>query len=191
MVPVTVSASKVRHAVARRREVGMRSISRQLCSPARRAVWSAGCTRRASGRFSDDASRLNPVPVAGHAIISRRDDDRVVASCVPVAGGRACGQPLCVGVRATRWADQSLPRGAALRFRSRRRCASPNTAKRQYRVRGGVRWSEVIQALDPPGSRVASCSRTRLQRCRHLERQGATADPVPFGPFARPCAPCA
>ena len=54
---------------------------------------------------------------------------------------------------------------------------------RSYRVAAGVRWSEVIQALDPLGFLPRGHAvEPRLQRCRHLD-VNAHGWPVPFGPF--------
>src|SRR5262245_11379830 len=59
----------------------------------------------------NDASRLNPVPVAGHATIRDGDDDRIIAELRAqlLAAARA-GQPLCVGGARHSMGGQSLPR---------------------------------------------------------------------------------
>jgi len=152
---VTVSASKVRHAVAPKREVGMRSISRRALLTSATALCGLRAARAAPAVVLNDASRLNPVPVAGHAIIRDGDDERVIAELrAQLQAAARAGQPLCVGGARHSMGGQSLPRDGIAVSLAASLC-EPNTAKRTYRVRGGVRWSEVIQALDPLGFSVA------------------------------------
>jgi hypothetical protein len=58
-----------------------------------------------------------------------------------------------------------------------------NPAKRTYRVRGGVRWSEVIQALDPLGFSVAVMQSNHDFSVAGTLSVNAHGWPVPFGPF--------
>ena len=75
----TVSASKVRHAMALRRKGAMRPISRRTLLSSVTAFCGLGAARSAPALILNDASRLNPIPVAGHAIVRDSNDDRVVA----------------------------------------------------------------------------------------------------------------
>src|SRR6185369_5488408 len=139
---VTVSDGKVRHAVAPRRDVGMRSISRRALLTSATALCGLRAARAAPALVLNDASRLNPIPIAGHAIVR----DGVAVSLAA---------PLC----------------------------EPNPAKRTYRVRGGVRWSEVIQALDPLGFSVAVMQSNHDFSVAGTLSVNAHGWPVPFGPF--------
>src|SRR5262245_65495774 len=98
---VTASASKVRHAVTpsgKSREVGMRSISRRALLTSATALCGLRAARAAPAGILNDASRLNPTPVASHAIVHDRDDNRIIAELrAQLQAAARAGQPLCVG----------------------------------------------------------------------------------------------
>ena len=54
----------------------MRSMSRRALLTSATALWGLRAARAAPALILNDASRLNPVPVAGHAIIRDGDDER-------------------------------------------------------------------------------------------------------------------
>ena len=180
---VTASASKVRHLVTPGRDVGMRSISRRALLTSATALCGLRSASAAPAVILNDASRLNPIPVAGHSIVRDSDDNRVIAELrAQLQAAARAGQPLCVGGARHSMGGQSLPRdGVAISLAAP--LCEPNPARRTYRVRGGVRWSEVIQALDPLGFSVA------VMQSNHDFSVGGTLSvnahgwPVPFGPF--------
>jgi FAD/FMN-containing dehydrogenase len=88
-------------------------------------------------------------------MVRNGDDDRIIAELrAQLQAAARAGQPLCVGGARHSMGGQSLPRDGVAVSLAASLC-EPNPAKRTYRVRGGTRWSEVIQALDPLGFSVA------------------------------------
>ena len=164
-------------------EVGMRSISRRALLTSATALCGLRAARAAPALVLNDASRLNPVTVAGHAIIRDGDDERVIAELrAQLQAAARAGQPLCVGGARHSMGGQSLPRDGVAVSLAAPLC-EPNTAKRTYRVRGGVRWSEVIQALDPHGFSVAVMQSNHDFSVAGTLSVNAHGWPVPFGPF--------
>src|SRR6185295_14213725 len=118
----------------------------------------------------NDASRLNPVPVARNAVL-RADSDAA-----------ADGRPVCVGGARHSMGGQSLVRnGFAASIAAP--VVEPDTARRTYRVRAGARWRDVIAALDPLGFSPM------VTQSNHDFSVGGTLCvnahgwPVPYGPF--------
>jgi FAD/FMN-containing dehydrogenase len=161
----------------------MRSISRRALLTSATALYGLRAARAAPAVILNDASRLNPTPVAGHAIVRDSDDNRIIAELqAQLQAAARAGQPLCVGGARHSMGGQSLPRdGVAISLAAP--LCEPNPAKRTYRVRGGVRWSEVIQALDPLGFSVAVMQSNHDFSVAGTLSVNAHGWPVPFGPF--------
>jgi FAD/FMN-containing dehydrogenase len=161
----------------------MGSISRRALLTSATALCGLGAARAAPAVVLNDASRLNPVPVAGQAIIRDGEDNRIIAELRALLQEAArAGQPVCVGGARHSMGGQSLPRDGVAVSLAAPLC-EPNPAKRTYRVRGGVRWSEVIQALDPLGFSVAVMQSNHDFSVAGTLSVNAHGWPVPFGPF--------
>jgi FAD/FMN-containing dehydrogenase len=161
----------------------MRLISRRALLTSATAFCGLGAARSAPAPILNDASHLNPVPVAGHAIVRDIDDDRIVAELRALLRTAARdGRPVCVGGARHSMGGQSLPRdGVAVSLESP--LCDPNPAKRTYRVRGGTRWHEVIRTLDPLGFSVAVMQSNHDFSVAGTLGVNAHGWPVPFGPF--------
>ncbi len=162
----------------------MRPISRRaVLTTAAALASSVGTGRAAPALILNDASRLNPVQVAGHAMVRDGEDDRIVAELRTLlqAAARA-GQPVCVGGARHSMGGQSLPRNGVAVSLAAPLC-EPNASRRTYRVRGGTRWHEVIRALDPLGFSVAVMQSNHDFSVAGTLGVNAHGWPVPFGPF--------
>jgi FAD/FMN-containing dehydrogenase len=148
-----------------------------LARPAR------GAARPAAPLVLNDASRLNPVPVARNAILRPESDDALIAALrVLLREAAAEGRPVCVGGARHSMGGQSLMRdgiAASLAVPM----IEPDTARRVMRVRAGTRWRDVIAVLDPLGFSPA------VTQSNHDFSVGGTLSvnahgwPVPYGPF--------
>jgi FAD/FMN-containing dehydrogenase len=131
----------------------------------------------------DDASRLNETPISRQAILTSRDDTRLLRELRAALGEAATeGRPIAVGGARHSMGGQSLPRnGIAASFAAV--VIEPDTKGRTYRVSAGARWRDVIRALDPIGFSPA------VTQSNHDFSVGGTLSvnahgwPVPFGPF--------
>src|SRR5262245_40501581 len=161
----------------------MRLISRRALLTSATAVCGLGAVRGAPALILNDASRLNPVSVAGHAIVRDGNDDRIVAELRALLRAAARdNRPVCVGGARHSMGGQSLPRdGVAISLEAA--LCEPNEARRTYRVRGGTRWHEVIRALDPIGFSVAVMQSNHDFSVAGTLGANANGWPVPFGPF--------
>jgi FAD/FMN-containing dehydrogenase len=161
----------------------MRLISRRALLTSATAFCGLGAARSAPALILNDASHLNAVPVAGHAIVRDGDDDRIVAELRALLQAAARdNRPVCVGGARHSMGGQSLPRdGIAISLESP--LCEPNEARRTYRVRGGTRWHEVIRALDPIGFSVAVMQSNHDFSVAGTLGANAHGWPVPFGPF--------
>lgn len=131
----------------------------------------------------NDASRLNPVPVARNAILRSGDDAALIDALRAVLRDAAAeGRPVCVGGARHSMGGQSLMRdGFAASLAAP--VIEPDSARRTVRVRTGARWRDVIAALDPLG-----LSPTVTQSNHDFSVGGtlcvnAHGWPVPYGPF--------
>lgn len=130
----------------------------------------------------DDASRLNPTPVARNAILRAKDDDALIAELRALLKEAAAeGRPVCIGGARHSMGGQSLVRGgfaASLEMPA----VEADRSNKRYRVRAGARWHEVISALDPLGLSPA------VMQSNHDFSVGGTLCvnahgwPVPYGP---------
>src|SRR3954451_20565411 len=131
----------------------------------------------------DDASRLNATPIARQAILTSRDDARLLRELRATLGEAATeGRPIAFGGARHSMGGQSLPRnGIAASFAAA--AIEPDTKARIYRVSAGARWRDVIRVLDPIGFSPA------VTQSNHDFSIGGTLSvnahgwPVPFGPF--------
>jgi FAD/FMN-containing dehydrogenase len=131
----------------------------------------------------DDASRLNETPIARQAILTSRDDARLLRELRATLGEAATeGRPIAFGGARHSMGGQSLPRnGIAASFAAV--SIEPDRDKRTYRVSAGARWRDVIRVLDPIGFSPA------VTQSNHDLSVGGTLSvnahgwPVPFGPF--------
>jgi FAD/FMN-containing dehydrogenase len=131
----------------------------------------------------NDASRLNPVPVAAHVTVRSSEDERVIAQLRALLQEAAQdNQPVALHGARHSMGGQCLPRNGVAATLSAPRCEL-DTAAKTCRVRSGMRWSEVIAALDPHGFSPA------VMQSNHDFSVGGTLSvnahgwPVPFGPF--------
>ena len=140
--------------------------------------------RRAPAPFMlDDASRLNETPISRQAILTSRDDARLLRELRATLGEAATeGRPIAFGGARHSMGGQSLPRnGIAASFAAA--VIEPDHENRIYRVSAGARWRDVIRALDPIGFSPA------VTQSNHDFSIGGTLSvnahgwPVPFGPF--------
>src|SRR5262245_5703050 len=161
----------------------MRFISRRALLTSATAFCGFSAARGAPALILNDASRLNPVSVAGHAIVRDGNDDRIVAELRALLRAAARdNRPVCAGGARHSMGGQSLPRdGVAISLESA--LCEPNAARRTYRVRAGTRWHEVIRALDPIGFSVAVMQSNHDFSVAGTLGANAHGWPVPFGPF--------
>src|SRR5262245_3106812 len=131
----------------------------------------------------NDASRLNPVPVAAHSVLRAAGEERLVAdlrALLREAAGN--GHPVCVGGARHSMGGQSLPRHGVAVSLAAPVCV-PDAATRTYRVRGGARWFDVVRTLDPLGYSVAVMQSNHDFSVAGTLSVNAHGWPVPFGPF--------
>src|SRR5262245_27590307 len=96
----------------------MRLISRRALLASATAFGGLGAARSAPALILNDASHLNPVPVAGHAIVRDGDDNRIAAELrAALRAAARDSKPVCVGGARHSMGGQSLPRdGIAVSF---------------------------------------------------------------------------
>jgi hypothetical protein len=131
----------------------------------------------------DDASRLNETPISRQAILTSREDTRLLRELRATLGEAATeGRPVAFGGARQSMGGHSLPRnGIAASFAAA--VIEPDTKARIYRVSAGARWRDVVRALDPIGFSPA------VTQSNHDFSIGGTLSvnahgwPVPFGPF--------
>lgn len=120
------------------------------------AAFAAASSPSTSGAASpdplllNDASRLNPTPVARHWA-PRRDDAQFIAQLRrELKDAASAGRPVAVGGARHSMGGQSLARGGTAVSLRAVRC-EPDVAQGLYRVGAGTRWREVQATLDPLG----------------------------------------
>ncbi|MBR0753406.1 FAD-binding oxidoreductase [Bradyrhizobium jicamae] len=99
----------------------------------------------------NDASRLNPTSVARHIALKAAPTDDVVGRIrQEIAAAAAEGRPFAIGTARHSMGGQSIPRdGVAITLTGGH--IELDKAAMTYRVGAGMRWFEVIRALDPQG----------------------------------------
>jgi FAD/FMN-containing dehydrogenase len=150
---------------------------------AARPVSAAPVRRAADPLLLNDASKLNPTPVARNTVLRPDGDAALIADLRALLKDAATENlPVCVGGARHSMGGQALMReGVAASL------ATPSievdTARRTMRVRAGTRWRDVIAALDPKGFSPA------VTQSNHDFSVGGTLSvnahgwPVPYGPF--------
>jgi len=99
----------------------------------------------------NDASRLNPTSVARHIALKAAPSDDVVGRIrQEIASAAAEKRPFAIGTARHSMGGQSIPKdGVAITLTGGH--IDIDSAKKTYRVGAGMRWSEVIRALDAQG----------------------------------------
>src|SRR5215472_2529902 len=99
----------------------------------------------------NDASRLNPTPVAKHWLARMSNKDDFIAHLrSELAEAAQANRPVAVGVARHSMGAQSLPRdGTAITLGGE--VLQVDTAAKTYLVSAGARWADVIRTLDPLG----------------------------------------
>jgi FAD/FMN-containing dehydrogenase len=99
----------------------------------------------------NDASRLNPTSVARHIALKAAPSDDIVGRIrQEIAAAAAEKRPFAIGTARHSMGGQSIPRdGIAITLTGGR--IEIDSAKMTYRVGAGMRWFEVIRALDAQG----------------------------------------
>jgi FAD/FMN-containing dehydrogenase len=99
----------------------------------------------------NDASRLNPTSVARHiSLAADRTSDVVDRIRKEIASAAADGRPFAIGTARHSMGGQSIPRdGVAITLTGGQ--IDLDRAGMTYRVSAGMRWFEVIRALDAQG----------------------------------------
>lgn len=131
----------------------------------------------------NDASRLNPTPVARLVTLARPSTDDLIARVrAELKDAAAARRPFAVGVARHSMGGQSLPRdGTALTLDG-----GPielDTAAKTYHVGAGARWAHVIAALDPKGFSPAVMQSNNDFGVGSTFCINAHGWPVPYGPF--------
>ncbi|MCB1387048.1 MAG: FAD-binding oxidoreductase [Nitratireductor sp.] len=99
----------------------------------------------------DDASALNPTPVARHITITEKADDALIALFRrELAEAKSEGRPFVVHAARHSMGGQSLARNATA-LTLDQNFLEPDTANGICRVSAGIRWADVIANLDPIG----------------------------------------
>lgn len=99
----------------------------------------------------NDASRLNPTAVARHIALNAAPSDDVVGRIrQEIASAAAEGRPFAIGTARHSMGGQSIPKdGVAITLTGGH--IEIDRARMTYRVGAGMRWFEVIRALDAQG----------------------------------------
>jgi FAD/FMN-containing dehydrogenase len=131
----------------------------------------------------NDASRLNPTPIAKHIVRQQQPMDQLVAAIrADLKDAAAEQRPVAVGTARHSMGGQSLARdGVVMTLNSAR--VEPDTAAAVYRVDAGVRWEGVIRALDPIGFSPTVMQSNNDFGVASTFSVNAHGWPVPYGPF--------
>ncbi|MEZ5877945.1 MAG: FAD-binding oxidoreductase [Tepidamorphaceae bacterium] len=99
----------------------------------------------------NDASLLNPTPVAKHITINADPTAELIAQLrVELAEAKAAGRPFVASAARHSMGAQSLARDATA-LTLDQTWIEPDTAAGTYRVAAGARWGEIIRRLDEAG----------------------------------------
>lgn len=120
----------------------------RLASPARAAP---ALEQARQSIILNDASGLNPTPVATHWLARPDPEEAFIARLrADLKRAKATQSPLVVGTARHSMGGQSLARGATAITLEGGHC-EPDRAASTYRVQAGARWRDVIRTLDPIG----------------------------------------
>ena len=131
----------------------------------------------------NDASRLNPTPVARH-VRPKSDPDGAYHAALraELMDATAAGRRVAVGAARHSMGGQSLPRdGLAITFDAP--WFDVDAKAGVYRVAAGARWSEVIAKLDPLGFSPKVMQSNHDFGVASTFCVNAHGWPVPYGPF--------
>ena len=130
----------------------------------------------------NDASELSPTPIKAHVRPAAHGDALIEAFRKELATARQDGRPVNVGAARHSMGGQAIPRnGTAITVDDA--WIEPDTIKGTYRVNGGARWSDVIEALDPIGFSPAVMQSNHDFGVAATFSVGAHGWPVPYGPM--------
>jgi FAD/FMN-containing dehydrogenase len=131
----------------------------------------------------NDASQLSPTPVFTHWISRNGEQAKVIERLrQELKSAAAAGRPVAVSAARHSMGGQSLPRdGTAITLDSLR--VEPNTKEKTYLVDGGVRWQQVIAALDKIHFSPAVMQSNNDFGIGATFSVNAHGWPVPYGPF--------
>jgi FAD/FMN-containing dehydrogenase len=138
--------------------------------------------RAETGIVLDDASHLNPTPVARHVVISDGDAGTIERLRTELKAAAAEGRPVAIGAARHSMGGQSLARGGtALTFETP--TCMPDTTAGTYRALAGARWHDVISALDAVGRSPAVMQLNNDFGVASTFSVNAHGWAVPHGPF--------
>jgi FAD/FMN-containing dehydrogenase len=165
-----------------RRQFAATAAAAALALPARTDA-APRAPERTEPLILNDASRLNPVPVARHAVLRHDSDAAVIEGLRGLLRDAAAeGRPVCAGGARHSMGGQSLVRdGFAASLAAP--AIEADTARRTYRARAGARWRDVIAALDPLGFSPLVTQSNHDFSIGGTLCVNAHGWPVPYGPF--------
>ncbi|QFU16025.1 FAD-binding oxidoreductase [Microvirga thermotolerans] len=130
----------------------------------------------------NDASRLNPTPVARHWMAETQDGAFIERLRQELKEASTAKRPVAVGAARHSLGGQSLPRdGTAITLAPSRFYLLPE--KGVYLVGAGTRWRDVIEALDPLGYSPAVMQSNNDFGVASTFSVNAHGWAVPHGPF--------
>jgi len=139
-------------------------------------------TRAQSAIVLDDASHLNPTPVARHIVVKDGDAAMIERLRRELKDAAAAGRPVAIGAARHSMGGQSLARdGTALTFETP--FCAPDPVTGTYRVQAGARWHDVILALDQIGFSPAVMQSNNDFGVASTFSVNAHGWAVPRGPF--------
>jgi FAD/FMN-containing dehydrogenase len=131
----------------------------------------------------NDASRLNPTPVAKHWPVRIGEKDEFIAGLrSELAEAAVARRPVAVSAARHSMGGQSLPRDGTAITLSGRVLQTDVTAK-TYLVDAGARWVDVIQTLDPLGFSPVVMQSNNDFGVGSTYCVNSHGWPVPYGPF--------
>jgi FAD/FMN-containing dehydrogenase len=131
----------------------------------------------------NDASGLDPTPVAKHWIAHSGEGDVFVARLrSELKEAAAAHRPVAAALARHSMGGQSIPRDGTAITMTEARC-EVNTVARTYRVSTGARWRDVITALDQIGYSPAVMQSNNDFGVGSTFCVNAHGWPVPYGPF--------
>lgn len=138
---------------------------------------------RAQSVTLNDASELNPTPVARHWIVKGAPKTDFIARLrAELKAAAAEGRPVAVSTARHSMGGQSLARDGVAVSLIDGTC-EPNSQSRSYRATAGTRWRDVIATLDPLGFSPAVTQSNNDFGVSGTFSVNAHGWPVPYGPF--------
>lgn len=131
----------------------------------------------------NDASRLNPVPVASHWVAHGGSEAEVIARLrKELKQAASAKRPVCVSAARHSMGGQSLPRHGHAITLDLDICEA-DRAKKTFRTHAGTRWHQVIEHLDKIGFSPAVMQSNSDFGVASTFSVNAHGWPVPYGPF--------